>query len=143
MVTGRQPRIRFSAVESEPSPRGKYIFRLAAESDAQGVIDAFNKTFGLQRSAEYWRSKFITQHGPISLVAVDADNMIHGQFSGYPALLRNGSSSEHVLFAGDVFARRSTAAIRQGLFLKLFQRFCFYHATVGHYSGIVGFPNDV
>ena len=141
MAQGSRHGVRFSASDSEAPPQGALVIRDAAEGDAAQIMDGFNATFETQRPPEYWNAKFNTAPPPASLIAIDEAGKVYAQFSGYPATLNNRGRNEPALFAGDVFARRAAEAIRDGIFLKVFRRFCIKHRAAGRFVGMVGFPN--
>lgn len=141
MATPPKHGVRFSVSDAELPPQGAFVIRDATESDAPGIMDGFNATFETERSPEYWLAKFNASPPPASLIAVDGAGKVYAQFSGYPATLNNRGRSDNALFAADVFARRATAAVSEGIFLKVFNQFCANHRAAGRFVGMVGFPN--
>jgi hypothetical protein len=133
--------VRFSVSDTESPPQGAFVIRDATASDAPRIMDGFNATFEADRSPEYWLAKFNASPPPASLIAVDEAGKVYAQFSGYRATLNNRGRRDMALFAADVFARRATAAISEGIFLKVFNQFCANHHAAGRFVGMVGFPN--
>lgn len=116
-------------------------YRTYRPGDEHSVMQGFNRAFGLDRDATYWRWKFCGPGEPMVMLAVDAGGVVQAQFAGVRLEWAMDGMRVPVAQICDVFARRHPCVIRENVMLRTMEAFHEAYAEAREVSLVFGFPN--
>jgi hypothetical protein len=118
------------------------VYRRCRVGDEVPIMQAFNETFGLSRSPDYWLWKFCQRGAPLAVIAIDSAGIVHAQFAAVPTVWVDNRTRQAVVQGCDFFSRRHPKVIRGNFALRTLNVF---HQTVSQEADIkliFGFPNQ-
>ncbi len=118
------------------------VYRRCRVGDEVPIMQAFNETFGLSRSPDYWLWKFCQRDAPLAAIAIDGAGTVHAQFAAVRTVWVDNRTRQAVAQGCDFFSRRHPKVIRGNVALRTLDLF---HQTVSQETDIklvFGFPNQ-
>lgn len=117
------------------------LYRPYRRGDEAGIVAAFNETFALNRTTDYWRWKFLSRPPPMAMLAVDAAGAVQSQVAGVRWEWHGIAGTLRVAQIGDLFARRDPTVIRSRAMLTTLSAFHDSFSADGQVQLLFGFPN--
>ncbi len=124
-------------------PAGRWTIRPYRAGDEGAILELFKRVFGIDRSLEHWRWKFVENPaGQYIRLAQTPSGELVGQYAGLPARMTWGGKRLVLTQIIDVMVdpRFRMGLKRAGLFSALANRFIGDYSGLNKVSGGFGFP---
>jgi hypothetical protein len=124
-------------------PAGRWIIRPYRPGDEVRILDLFRRVFGVERSLDHWRWKFLRNPAGLHIrLAETPAGEVVGQYAGLPARVAWGGKTLVLTQIIDVMVdpRFRVGLKRPGLFASLATRFIGDYGGPDRVSAGYGFP---
>ena len=126
-----------------PGKQGKFklIYRTYQPGDEVAIMASFNRAFGLNLGADYWRWKYLDRNGPFVMMAIDEEGIVQAHLAGQ-LLIWRGTETLYVLHVADAFCLPSEKNRHYKVMLKTLTAFHKRFGKDERVGLLYGFPSN-